>query len=89
MMDGIGILGFGHYAPERVVANEEIEKQLGLAAGFIETRTGIRERRWAAADEKLSDIAVSAGGSNFPGLAFTSTWPRGRRAAAEPNRDSW
>lgn len=60
-MDGIGILGFGHYAPERVVANEEIEKQLGLAAGFIETRTGIRERRWAAADEKLSDIAVSAG----------------------------
>lgn len=60
-MLGIGILGFGHYAPERVVANAEIERQLGLEAGFIEKRTGIRERRWAGPGEMLSDMAVGAG----------------------------
>ncbi|KUO53948.1 MAG: 3-oxoacyl-ACP synthase [Alphaproteobacteria bacterium BRH_c36] len=60
-MDGVGLLGLGHYAPPRVVTNDEIEKQLGLEAGFIEKRTGIRERRWAGEGEKLSDMAVAAG----------------------------
>jgi len=60
-MDGVGILGLGHYAPQRLVRNAEIEGHLGLEPGFIEKRTGIRERRWAAPDEKLSDMAVAAG----------------------------
>lgn len=60
-MAGVEILGLGHYAPKRVVANREIEERFGLASGWIERRTGIRERRWAADGEKLSDMAVSAG----------------------------
>jgi 3-oxoacyl-[acyl-carrier-protein] synthase-3 len=43
------------------VTNAEIEKRLGLEAGWIKRRTGIDARRYAAADEALSDIAVKAG----------------------------
>ena len=41
--------------------NAEIETRLGLAPGWIERRTGIRTRRYAADDEALSDMAVAAG----------------------------
>ncbi len=55
------IVGLGHYAPQRVVANDQIERQLGLESGWIERRTGIIKRRFAANDEALSDIALAAG----------------------------
>ena len=61
MSRGVEILGLGHYAPKRVILNVEIEERLGLEAGWIERRTGIAERRWAAEDERLSDLAVAAG----------------------------
>ncbi|CUA90024.1 3-oxoacyl-[acyl-carrier-protein] synthase III [Chelatococcus sambhunathii] len=59
-MGGTRIAGLGHHAPARVVANAEIEARLGLDEGWIARRTGIRERRWAAADEAVSDLAVPA-----------------------------
>jgi len=59
-MSGSTILGYGHYAPQRRVANAEIEKRLGLEPGWIFRRTGIEERRYAADDEALTDIAVPA-----------------------------
>jgi 3-oxoacyl-[acyl-carrier-protein] synthase-3 len=55
------IAGLGHYAPERRVENAEIEARLGLESGWIERRTGIRARRWAAHDEALTDLARKAG----------------------------
>lgn len=58
---GSTIIALGHYAPERRVTNSEIEQRLALEAGWIERRTGIRERRFAAPDEALSDLAVAAG----------------------------
>lgn len=58
---GAEIVALGHYAPRRVVTSAEIEADLGLEAGWIERRTGIRARRFAAADEALSDLAVAAG----------------------------
>ncbi|MDX2290496.1 MAG: beta-ketoacyl-ACP synthase III [Hyphomicrobiaceae bacterium] len=58
---GVEIAGLGHYAPERIVTNDEIEARLGLARGFIADRTGILERRWASEGEALSDLAVAAG----------------------------
>ena len=60
MTRGAEIIGLGHYAPERVVTNGEIEARLGLESGWIERRTGIAERRFAAQGEVLSDIAVAA-----------------------------
>jgi 3-oxoacyl-[acyl-carrier-protein] synthase-3 len=55
------IAGLGHYVPERRVENAEIEASLGLESGWIERRTGIRARRWAAPDEALTDLAIKAG----------------------------
>ena len=57
---GCEIVGLGHYAPERVVANAEIEERLGLEPGWIERRTGILARRYAADGEVLTDIALKA-----------------------------
>ena len=55
------IAGFGHHVPGRKVENAEIEASLGLAAGWIEGRTGIRARYWAEAHDTLSDLAAKAG----------------------------
>jgi len=55
------ITGFGRYAPGRRVTNAEIEERLKLERGFIERRTGILERRYAAEGEVLTDMAAAAG----------------------------
>jgi len=54
------IAGFGHAVPRRCVANAEIEAQLGLDPGWIERRTGIRTRYWAAEGETLTGLAAEA-----------------------------
>ena len=58
---GTRILGLGHAVPDRRVLNAEIEERLGLEPGWIERRTGVRERRWARPDETLSALATAAG----------------------------
>jgi 3-oxoacyl-[acyl-carrier-protein] synthase-3 len=55
------IVAVGHALPEHLVTSTELERQLGLEPGWIERRTGIRERRYAAATEATSDLAVRAG----------------------------
>jgi 3-oxoacyl-[acyl-carrier-protein] synthase III len=54
------IAAVGHALPERRVTSAELETRLGLEAGWIERRTGIRERRVAAPGEATSDLAVRA-----------------------------
>lgn len=54
------IAGLGRHAPARRVENAELETALGLDPGWIERRTGIHARRYAAADEALTDIALPA-----------------------------
>lgn len=61
MSGGVEILGLGHYAPSTVVPNAVIEARLGLVPGWIERRTGIRERRYVSQSEALSDLAIAAG----------------------------
>ena len=53
--------GFGHAVPGRCVGNDEIEVRLGLEAGWIEQRTGIRRRYWAEEGDTLSGLAAEAG----------------------------
>lgn len=62
---GSALVALGHYAPERRVTNAEIEARLGVEPGWAESRTGIRERRFAAPDEAVSDLAVRAGEMAF------------------------
>jgi 3-oxoacyl-[acyl-carrier-protein] synthase III len=54
------ILGLGHYLPAEVVPNEPIAERIGVDHDWIVKRTGIRSRRRAASDERLSDIATRA-----------------------------
>jgi 3-oxoacyl-[acyl-carrier-protein] synthase-3 len=54
------IVGLGHRLPDRVVSNGPIAARIGVDAEWIVRRTGIRERRHAAADERTSDLATTA-----------------------------
>jgi len=56
----IGITGLGTYAPERVMTNDELAQYVDTSDEWILERTGIRERRFAAEDEALTDIALPA-----------------------------
>jgi 3-oxoacyl-[acyl-carrier-protein] synthase-3 len=56
-----GITGLGTALPERRVSSEEIGALVGVDAEWIERRTGIRERRYAAPGERVSDLAAAAG----------------------------
>jgi 3-oxoacyl-[acyl-carrier-protein] synthase-3 len=55
-----GIVGLGTALPERRVPNAEIAEPLGVSAEWIERRTGIRERRYAAPGQRVSDLASAA-----------------------------
>jgi len=55
-----GILGTGSYLPEKIVTNKDLEKIVDTNDEWIVSRTGIRERHFAAADEFTSDMATKA-----------------------------
>jgi 3-oxoacyl-[acyl-carrier-protein] synthase-3 len=56
----VSITGLGTHVPERVVTNDDLAKLVDTSDEWIVTRTGIRERRFAAPDEALSDISLPA-----------------------------
>ncbi|MBM7601631.1 3-oxoacyl-[acyl-carrier-protein] synthase-3 [Virgibacillus halotolerans] len=57
---GVGVIGLGHYVPEKVLTNEDMEKIVDTNDEWIRTMTGIEERRIAADDEDTSDMAFHA-----------------------------
>ena len=56
----VQIAGLGKFLPERVVANAELERELGLKEGWIERATGVRERRRAESGTSSAAMAASA-----------------------------
>jgi 3-oxoacyl-[acyl-carrier-protein] synthase-3 len=56
----VSITGLGCHVPERVVTNEELAQLVDTSDEWITTRTGIKERRFAADHEALSDICIPA-----------------------------
>ena len=54
------ILSIGSYRPERVVTNAEVCERIDSTDEWIRERSGIVERRYAAPDESVVDMAVSA-----------------------------
>ncbi|HEX9350683.1 MAG TPA: beta-ketoacyl-ACP synthase III [Gaiellaceae bacterium] len=56
----VGITGLGVHVPERILDNHELSTLVDTTDEWIMARTGIRERRIAAADEALTDIARPA-----------------------------
>ena len=56
----IGILGTGSYVPKEEVTSAELAARVGVTPEWIEHKTKIRARRFAAPDEAASDLAVRA-----------------------------
>jgi 3-oxoacyl-[acyl-carrier-protein] synthase-3 len=56
----VSIIGTGSYVPERVLTNADLERLVETSDEWITTRTGIKERRIAAAGECTSDLATKA-----------------------------
>lgn len=56
----VSIVGTGSYAPDRILTNAELEKMVETTDEWIVTRTGIRERHIAAAEQATSDLAAEA-----------------------------
>lgn len=54
------VSGTGSYLPDRVVTSAELGPRIGVAPDWIFTKTAIRERRVAAAEESTSDLAAEA-----------------------------
>jgi 3-oxoacyl-[acyl-carrier-protein] synthase-3 len=54
------ITGIGSYLPKRVLTNAELEKMVETSNEWIVSRTGIEERRIAAADEFSSTMGKEA-----------------------------
>jgi 3-oxoacyl-[acyl-carrier-protein] synthase-3 len=56
----IGMVGTGSYVPKEEIDNAEIAARTGASPEWIEDRTQIVSRRWAAPDEATSDLAAEA-----------------------------
>ena len=54
------VAGCGAHLPERIVTNEELARSVDTTDEWIYERTGIRERRIAAEDEKTSVLGAAA-----------------------------
>jgi 3-oxoacyl-[acyl-carrier-protein] synthase-3 len=54
------ITGWGHYLPERVLTNRELEALVDTSDQWIRSRTGIRERRLAAPGETTASMCTAA-----------------------------
>lgn len=54
------LAGFGKYVPGRIVTNEELGDLLRVSPEWIEQISGIKERRFSAANESVIDLAFLA-----------------------------
>jgi len=54
------ILGLGSYLPSKVLTNADFEKMVETSDEWIVTRTGIKERRMAAAGEEVAHMGREA-----------------------------
>ncbi|NVN99183.1 MAG: ketoacyl-ACP synthase III [Geobacteraceae bacterium] len=54
------IVGTGSAVPDRILTNHDLEKMVDTSDEWITTRTGIKERRIASADEFTSTLATRA-----------------------------
>ncbi|MEL7148139.1 MAG: 3-oxoacyl-ACP synthase, partial [Bacteroidota bacterium] len=61
------IVGVGHYVPDNVVTNKDLEKLMDTSDDWIVERTGIRERRFV---EKGSGDAPSTMGTKAARIAI-------------------
>lgn len=57
---GNRLVGYGSYLPARVMTNQDFEKIMDTTDEWIVSRTGMRERHFAAENETVADMATIA-----------------------------
>jgi 3-oxoacyl-[acyl-carrier-protein] synthase III len=65
------VIGLGMAVPDAVLTNTELESRLDTTDEWIRTRTGIAERRIAAAGEATSTFAAAAGAEAIKDAGLT------------------
>ena len=55
------IAGTGSYLPDKLVSNDDLAKLVDTSDEWIYSRTGIRQRHYAADDQNASDLAHAPG----------------------------
>ena len=66
------MLGVGSYSPTRVVTNAEMCERIDSTDEWIRERSGITERRFAAPDETVADMAVAAASKALASAGITA-----------------
>ena len=59
-MNSSKIIGMGFHVPENVITNETLSQTIDTSDEWIQTRSGIKERRWATEDISTFDLAHQA-----------------------------
>ena len=54
------IAGIGFNVPDNIVKNHDIEEMMDTTDEWIQTRSGIKERRWVLPGTANSDLALPA-----------------------------
>ena len=54
------IIGMGFKVPDNIISNDDLSKIMDTSDEWIQTRSGIKERRWATEEVTTSDLALSA-----------------------------
>ncbi len=54
------LAGVGYALPRNSYSNEVVERMIGVKPDWLESRTGIRERRWADQDETVLSLGQEA-----------------------------
>jgi len=56
----VSVTGLGCYVPDRILGNDELATLVDTSDEWITERTGIKERRIAAPEQAMSDLALPA-----------------------------
>ena len=55
------LVGWGHYAPENVVTNDDLAQTVDTSDEWIRSRSGIERRHFVNEDQATSDLCIEAG----------------------------
>ena len=71
-LTGVKISAVGRYAPPEILSNEDLEKILDTSDEWITTRTGMKRRHVASADQATSDLALAAAKSALAKVSLSA-----------------
>ncbi len=54
------IIGMGFEVPDNIISNDDLSKMMDTSDDWIQSRSGIKERRWATNKIATSDLALVA-----------------------------